>query len=88
MIGELVEQRKQARERSEELEVLLTKNKAAEQELNDKLTRFEEQREKLYEDARSKANHQVSQAKKKLIRLSIICANWRLPKAAALRKMN
>ncbi|WP_288717776.1 endonuclease MutS2 [uncultured Limosilactobacillus sp.] len=65
MIGELVEQRKQARERSEELEVLLTKNKAAEQELNDKLTRFEEQREKLYEDARSKANHQVSQAKKK-----------------------
>ena len=64
MIGELVEQRKQARERSEELEVLLTKNKAAEQELNDKLTRFEEQREKLYEDARSKANHQVSQLRK------------------------
>ena len=82
MIGELVEQRKQARERSEKLEVLLTKNKATEQELNDKLTRFEEQREKLYEDARSKANHQVSQAKGKLIRLSIICANWRLPKAA------
>ncbi|MCG5648317.1 hypothetical protein L0O81_17305, partial [Oliverpabstia sp. DFI.9.49] len=43
----------------------MTKNKATEQELNDKLTRFEEQREKLYEDARSKANHQVSQAKKK-----------------------
>lgn len=65
MIGDLVEQRKEARERSEELEKLLQQNRATEQELNAKLTRFDEQRDKLYEDARSKANHQVSMAKKK-----------------------
>ncbi|MDO4903371.1 MAG: endonuclease MutS2 [Limosilactobacillus sp.] len=65
MIGELVEQRKQAREESERLAKLIAENEATESELTEKLDRFNEQRDKMLEQARSQANHQVSQAKKK-----------------------
>lgn len=69
MIGDLVEQRKVAREESERLAKLVAQNKAEQEELNQKLDRFNEQRDKLLEQARSKANHQVSQAKKKADRI-------------------
>lgn len=65
MIGDLVEQRRQAREESERLAKLVADNQHQQQVLDEKLTRFNEQRDKLYEQARSKANHQVSLAKKK-----------------------
>lgn len=69
MIGDLVEQRKKAREESERLEKLLAANKQTQEELTAKLGRFNEQRDKLYEQARSKANHQVSMAKRKANRI-------------------
>lgn len=69
MIGELVEQRKRAREESERLEKLVAKNKADHAELTQKLDRFNEQRDKLLDQARSQANHQVSMAKKKANRI-------------------
>lgn len=65
MIGDLVEQRRQAREESERLTKLVANNQHQQQVLDEKLARFNEQRDKLYEQARSKANHQVSMAKKK-----------------------
>ena len=65
MIGDLVEQRKQVREKNEALEKTLADAKAKDATLTAKLDRFNEQRDKLYEDARNKANHQVAQAKKK-----------------------
>ncbi len=64
MIGDLVEQRKQVREKNEELEATLADSKAKEAELTQKLDRFNEQRDKLYEDARNRANHEVATAKK------------------------
>ncbi len=69
MIGDLVEQRKKAREESERLAKLVAKNEKVQRDLDEKLTRFNEQRDKLYEQARSKANHQVSMAKKKADRI-------------------
>lgn len=69
MIGDLVEQRKEAREESERLAKLVAQNKADQEELNQKLDRFNEQRDKLLDQARSKANHQVAQAKKKADRI-------------------
>ncbi|WP_076461227.1 endonuclease MutS2 [Limosilactobacillus caccae] len=69
MIGDLVEQRKKAREESERLAKLVAENKQTQQELTEKLGRFNEQRDKLYEQARSKANHQVSMAKRKADRI-------------------
>ena len=69
MIGDLVEQRKKAREESEKLAKLVAKNEKVQRDLDKKLTRFNEQRDKLYEQARSKANHQVSMAKKKADRI-------------------
>ena len=69
MIGDLVEQRKKAREESEKLAKLVAKNEKVQRDLDEKLTRFNEQRDKLYEQARSKANHQVSMAKKKADRI-------------------
>lgn len=65
MIGDLVEQRKQAREESERLAKLVAQNQADQEELNQKLDRFNEQRDQLLERARSQANHQVAQAKRK-----------------------
>ncbi len=62
MIGDLVEQRKKAREESEKLAKLVAKNEKVQRDLD-------EQRDKLYEQARSKANHQVSMAKKKADRI-------------------
>ena len=62
MIGDLVEQRKKAREESEKLAKLVAKNEKVQRDLDKKLTRFNEQ-------ARSKANHQVSMAKKKADRI-------------------
>lgn len=64
MIGDLVSQRKQAREQNEKLQKLLRENRATKEKLTTKLARFDEQREKLYEQARSKANHEVSSAKR------------------------
>lgn len=65
MIGDLVEQRKQARERNEHLQSLLDKNEAKQADLDHQLTRFNENRDHLYDQARSKANHEVSVAKRK-----------------------
>lgn len=64
MIGDLVAQRKQAREQNERLAKLVAENKATKEELDTKLARFDEQREKMYERARNKANHEVSSAKR------------------------
>ncbi|WHO86164.1 endonuclease MutS2 [Limosilactobacillus oris] len=69
MIGDLVEQRKQAREESERLVKLVAQNQADQEELNQKLNRFNEQRDQLLERARSQANHQVAQAKRKADRI-------------------
>lgn len=65
MIGDLVEQRKRAREENERLEELVEQNTAIKENLDAKLDRFNEQRDKLLERARSEANHEVAQAKKK-----------------------
>ncbi len=65
MIGDLVEQRKRAREENERLEELVEQNTATKENLDAKLDRFNEQRDKLLERARSEANHEVAQAKKK-----------------------
>lgn len=69
MIGDLVEQRRAAREENERLTKLVAKNEAKEKELTEKLDRFNEQRDKLFDQARSKANHQVSMAKRKANRI-------------------
>lgn len=69
MIGDLVEQRRAAREENERLTKLVVKNQAKEKELTEKLDRFNEQRDKLFDQARSKANHQVSMAKRKANRI-------------------
>ncbi|WP_295729922.1 endonuclease MutS2 [uncultured Limosilactobacillus sp.] len=69
MIGELVEQRKQAREHREHLERLVTSNRVKATELDQKLTRFNEQRDDLYNKARMQANHQVADAKRKADRI-------------------
>ena len=69
MIGDLVEQRKQARAESERLAKLVAQNQADQEELNQKLDRFNEQRDQLLERARSQANHQVAQAKRKADRI-------------------
>ncbi|MCX2186829.1 endonuclease MutS2 [Limosilactobacillus pontis] len=65
MIGDLVAQRKAAREESERLSELVAKNERTQKELDEKLSRFNEQRDKLFDQARSQANHQVSMAKRK-----------------------
>lgn len=65
MIGDLVEQRKRAREENERLEELVEQNTAIKENLDAKLDRFNEQRDKILERARSEANHEVAQAKKK-----------------------
>lgn len=69
MIGDLVAQRRKAREESERLAKLVVANQQTQAALDQKLTRFNEQRDKLYEQARSEANHQVSMAKKKADRI-------------------
>lgn len=69
MIGDLVEQRRAAREENERLTKLVAQNQAKEKELTEKLDRFNEQRDKLFDQARSKANHQVSMAKRKANRI-------------------
>ena len=69
MIGDLVEQRRAAREENERLTKLVANNEAKEKELTEKLDRFNEQRDKLFDQARSKANHQVSMAKRKANRI-------------------
>lgn len=65
MIGDLVEQRKAARVENERLTKLVSENERTQKELTQRLDRFNEQREKLFEQARSQANHQVSMAKRK-----------------------
>lgn len=65
MIGDLVEQRKQARIENERLTKLVSQNEKTKHELDERLNRFNEQRDKLFDQARSQANHQVSMAKKK-----------------------
>ena len=65
MIGDLVAQRKAAREENERLIKLVADNERTQKELDEKLTRFNEQRDKLFDQARSKANHQVSMVKRK-----------------------
>ena len=65
MIGDLVAQRKAAREENERLSKLVTANERTQKELDEKLNRFNEQRDKLFDQARSQANHQVSMAKRK-----------------------
>lgn len=65
MIGDLVAQRKAAQEENERLTKLVADNERTQKELDEKLTRFNEQRDKLFDQARSKANHQVSMVKRK-----------------------
>lgn len=65
MIGDLVEQRRQAREKQERLEKLVNDNEQKQAELNEKLQRFNENRDDMYEKARVKANHEVANAKRK-----------------------
>lgn len=69
MIGDLVEQRKAAREEKERLQKLLTANQQKQEELTGKLDRFNEQRDSLLAKARNEANHEVSIAKKKADRI-------------------
>lgn len=69
MIGDLVAQRKAAREENERLSQLVAKNSQTQKELDERLSRFNEQRDKLFDQARSKANHQVSMAKRKANRI-------------------
>lgn len=69
MIGELVEQRKQARENQERLAKLVAENQQKAADLEQKLNRFNEQRDDLYEKARMQANHQVADAKRKADRI-------------------
>lgn len=69
MIGDLVEQRKQAREENERLSTLVAKNERQQKDLDERLSRFNEQRDKLFDQARSEANHQVSMAKRKANRI-------------------
>ena len=69
MIGELVEQRKQARENQERLAKLVADNRQKAADLEQKLNRFNEQRDDLYEKARMQANHQVADAKRKADRI-------------------
>ncbi|HJF54540.1 MAG TPA: endonuclease MutS2 [Limosilactobacillus coleohominis] len=69
MIGELVEQRKQARENQERLAKLVAENQQKSADLEQKLNRFNEQRDDLYEKARMQANHQVADAKRKADRI-------------------
>ena len=69
MIGELVEQRKAAREEKERLEKLLVANREKQADLINKLDRFNEQRDSLLAKARNEANHEVSMAKKKADRI-------------------
>ncbi|WP_240411619.1 endonuclease MutS2 [Limosilactobacillus vaginalis] len=69
MIGELVEQRKTAREEKERLEKLLVANREKQADLTNKLDRFNEQRDSLLAKARNEANHEVSMAKKKADRI-------------------
>ena len=69
MIGELVEQRKAAREEKERLEKLLVANREKQADLTNKLDRFNDQRDSLLAKARNEANHEVSMAKKKADRI-------------------
>ena len=69
MIGELVEQRKQARENQERLAKLVADNRQKAADLEQKLNLFNEQRDDLYEKARMQANHQVADAKRKADRI-------------------
>lgn len=69
MIGDLVEQRKQARVRNEELQRQLHETKVKQDDLDKRLQRFNENRDHLYDQARSKANHEVAMAKKKANRI-------------------
>ena len=69
MIGELVEQRKAAREEKERLEKLLVANREKQADLTNKLDRFNEQRDSLLAKSRNEANHEVSMAKKKADRI-------------------
>lgn len=65
MIGELVEQRKRAREENDRLTKLVDDNQQKQAELDQKLNRFNETRDDLYEKARMQANHEVANAKRK-----------------------
>lgn len=69
MIGELVEQRRQARLENERLQKLVKANADKAADLQQKLARFNESRDKMMEQARQKANHQVSVAKRKADRI-------------------
>lgn len=69
MIGELVEQRKQSRENQKRLAKLVAENQQKAADLEQKLNRFNEQRDDLYEKARMHANHQVADAKRKADRI-------------------
>lgn len=69
MIGDLVQQRKEARVHNEQLQKQLHENQVKQADLDKKLARFEENRDHLYDQARSKANHEVAMAKKQADRI-------------------
>ncbi|CUS26548.1 Recombination inhibitory protein MutS2 [Paucilactobacillus oligofermentans DSM 15707 = LMG 22743] len=64
IIGDLVTQRKLARDRSEQLENDLQATGKLQTDLDEKLTKFETQKAKLLEDAQVENNHLVSQSRK------------------------
>lgn len=61
MIGDLVEERKQAREENERLQKLVRENQQTKAELEQKLGRFNEQRDHLLDQARSQAKRKANQ---------------------------
>jgi len=64
IIGDLVTQRKLARDRSEQLENDLQATGKLQTDLDEKLTKFETQKAKMLEDAQVENNHLVSQSRK------------------------
>lgn len=65
MIGDLVEQRKQAHEHAEALEQQLSDAQELQDELRRKLHEFNNERDQMVEKARVQANHTVADARKK-----------------------
>ncbi|WP_461240328.1 endonuclease MutS2 [Paucilactobacillus sp. N302-9] len=65
MIGDLVAQRKAASDETRELKQQLSETTELHEELTQKFTQFEQQKESMLAKASQEANHQVADAKKK-----------------------
>lgn len=80
MIEELTTQTKRAHDEADELGGQLKDATKLHNELQDKFTKYENQKDRLTEQAKEKANQVVEEAKKKPTKLSTICiktsSNW------------